>query len=131
VSAGLARRASRIIALLMAFLLGAVVALAATAVHRVDSHLRGVVLPWGLVLGLVTSLVVGLAARYLLGQAGGVCLGAGWLSLFAWLTLGRPEGDFVIASDGLGWAMLILGLVTMAVLFAITLRRPSPPRGQR
>jgi hypothetical protein len=125
VNAGLARRTSRVVSLLAAFLLGAVVALAATAVHRVDSRVGGVVLPWGLALGLATSLLAGLAARDLLGQAGGVCLAAGWLSLFGWLTLGRPEGDFVIASDALGWAMLILGLVTMAVLFAVSLGRPA------
>ena len=117
--------------LFAAFLLGAVVALAATAVHRVDSRISGVVLPWGLALGLATSLVVGLAARDVLGQAGGVSLAVGWLSLFGWLTLGRPEGDFVIASDGLGWAMLILGMVTMAVLLAVSLGRPTRRGDQR
>jgi hypothetical protein len=89
-------------------LLGAAVALAAVAVHRSA-------FPVGLVLALLTTYAVAwwlirsrrprTAASYALG----------WLAVLLAVTLGRPEGDFALASDVEGYALLIAGLPMLLV----------------
>jgi hypothetical protein len=50
---------------------------------------------------------------------------AGWLAVLAVALLGRPEGDYVIANDVRGWAMILggLGLVVLGVV-SLALQRP-------
>jgi hypothetical protein len=89
-------------------LLGAAVALAAVAVHRSAW-------PAGLVLALVTTFAVpwwlirsrrpGTAASYVLG----------WLAVLVLVALGRPEGDYALASDFEGYALLVSGLPLVLV----------------
>ncbi|MGA8992821.1 MAG: DUF6113 family protein [Nocardioidaceae bacterium] len=103
-------------------LLGAVVALAALAVHRA-------VFPLGLTLSAATTLAVPwwlLGTRAPRAAAG---FAAGWL-LVVWVALpGRPEGDFVVASDPAGVGLVVIGLllVTIAAL-SLARGRPPPPR---
>ncbi|MFT4286679.1 DUF6113 family protein [Nocardioides sp.] len=58
---------------------------------------------------------------------------AGWLLPMALFTFTRPEGDFVVAQSGLGYAYLGLGLVVIMLAIATIPppRRPGwwrPPR---
>ncbi|MDX6302893.1 MAG: hypothetical protein QOF53_4107 [Nocardioidaceae bacterium] len=89
-------------------LLGAAVALAAVAVHRSA-------FPAGLVLALVTTFAV---SWWLLGSrrprtAASYVLG--WLAVLVLAALGRPEGDYALASDFEGYALLVAGLPLMLV----------------
>jgi hypothetical protein len=91
-------------------LLGGAVGLAAVAVHRT-------VLPLGLVLALGTTYAVALWLRA--GEPRtAASYAAGWLLVFVPVVLGRPEGDFVLASDPPGWALLAgaLGLLVLGVV---------------
>ena len=97
-----------------AVLLGAAVALAAVVVHRSA-------FPAGLVLSLATTYAVPwwllrsrrprTAASYVLG----------WLAILLLVVLGRPEGDFALAADLRGYALLVgafplllVGVVSLA-----------------
>jgi hypothetical protein len=89
-------------------LLGAAVALASVVVHR-DAP------PFGLVLSVVTTLAVpwwltgspwrGTAASYAVG----------WLATFAAAVAGRPEGDYAIAGDLEGYALMVTGFVLILI----------------
>lgn len=85
-------------------LLGAVVSLAAIAEHRSR-------LPFGLLLGLAVSF--GVAGWLLTGRRPRTTAtyAAGWLAMLAAVASGRPEGDFVLANDPAGFAVLGSGLV--------------------
>jgi hypothetical protein len=48
---------------------------------------------------------------------------AGWVLVVGWLTLPRPEGDYVISQDWQGYAVLGFGLVLLVVAVA-TLPKP-------
>ena len=98
----------RLLLHLACLLLGAAVALAAVAVHRSA-------FPAGLVLALLTTYAVSwwllrsprrrTAASYVLG----------WLAVLVVVVLGRPEGDYALASDFEGYALLVAGLPLMLV----------------
>lgn len=92
-------------------LLGAVVGVAA-----VWTHARW----WGLALGVAASLATELAldrgARRLL-------FAGGWLAASAFFLLSRPEGDYVVASDTIGYTFLAAGLLVLTVAVATV-----PPR---
>ena len=93
---------------LAAAVVGVLVAVAAVAVHRSA-------FPVGLVLGVVTSYAVPwwllrsstprTAASYALG----------WLAAFAVVVAGRPEGDFALAQDLRGLALMAAGLGMVVV----------------
>ena len=102
-------------------LLGAAVGLGAIAVYRAMP-------PFGLLLGLGTSYAT---AWWLLDSrhpVGGSLYVAGWLAVLAVAVIGRPEGDFVIANDVRGWAMLLggLGLVVFGLVSLAVSRRSGP-----
>ena len=61
--------------------------------------------------------------RQVFGAAGGVCVVVGWLLALAWLLLGRPEGDFVVANDWLGWGLLAGGVIVLGLLVASSVGR--------
>jgi hypothetical protein len=105
----------------IALLVGALVALAAVAVHRSA-------FPLGLLLAVVTSYAV---AWWLLRSgfprtASSYALG--WLGLFALVVSGRPEGDFALAQDLRGVSLMVagFGLVVVAVVGFTGGRRSSP-----
>ena len=94
-------------------LLGALVGLSA-----VWTHGRW----WALALGAGATLAAELAApRGLLRLA----YAGGWIAAAAYFLLTRPEGDFVVASDALGYTFLGLALLVLARAVAT-----AAPRGR-
>ena len=121
---------ARGLGLLAAMVAGSVLALLAVVLHRMVWRSTALTLPWGLALGVVASVLCGLAAGRLLGRrAGTLALASGWVLTLYWLLRGRPEGDYLVAGDALGWGFLGLGVAAMAVVVgaSLTVRRP---RGQ-
>jgi hypothetical protein len=105
-----------------ALLLGGLVALAAVGVHR--SGVAG--LPVGLVLGGVASLYTAwhLRRSAVPRAAASYCLG--WVILLGLVLVGRPEGDFALASDAAGYALMGVGLLIAAVgVTALLARTPG------
>jgi hypothetical protein len=93
---------------LAALLLGAVVAVAAVAVHRSS-------FPLGLALAVAASVLTPVrfaASRHPRTAATYV---AGWVAVFAFVMAGRPEGDYAIAGDVDGYTMMATGLVLVFV----------------
>jgi hypothetical protein len=94
-----------------AFLLGLVVGVAATAVHRSTA----LDLPTGLLLAVVASL----AGAWLLRtgavprSAAAYCLG--WVLVVGLAIAGRPEGDYAVAGDLAGYALMGTGMVLVVV----------------
>lgn len=106
-----------------ALLLGAVVALSAVVVHRVDA----LGLPVGLALGGLASLYTawhlrrGAAPR----TASSYCLG--WVAVLGAVLAGKPEGDFVLASDASGYALMGVGFLLVGYgVAALLTRAPGP-----
>lgn len=92
----------------VALVLGLLVSLASVAVHRSA-------FPLGLVLAVVTTYAV---AWWLLRSAHprtASTFVAGWLAVLAFVLLGRPEGDFVLAQDGKGILLMVAGLGLVAI----------------
>ena len=98
----------RLIAHLGALLLGGVVALAALMVHRSA-------FPWGLLLALATS--VSVPWRLLCSRLPrtGTTYAVGWLVVLGVALGGRPEGDFVLAGDLEGYALIAASLAVLAL----------------
>lgn len=96
------------------------IALLAALVSRAVWRWHGQVLPWGLVLGVASSAAAVVLARRI-GRGVGFAAAGGWVLGLGLLLAGRPEGDYVVASDGLGNAFLLLA--TGSVLVAAVWRR--------
>ncbi|MDP2772511.1 MAG: DUF6113 family protein [Nocardioides sp.] len=95
---------------------GAVVGLATVALHTIW---------WGLLLGALASAatVYALPGGWWLRAAFGV----GWAAMVGYLSVPRPEGDYVISADANGY--LLLGFaVTLLVVSLATLPRPTAKR---
>jgi len=96
---------------LLAGVLGGAVAVASVVVHRMSA----LGLPLGLLLALAGSLTPAwwlhgshrprLAASY----------AGGWLVLFALVVRARPEGDYLLASDASGYALMASSLVLVGL----------------
>jgi hypothetical protein len=105
-----------------AVLVGAAVAVAAVMVHR--SVVLGV--PLGLLIALATSFVTLWAMRDMLPRLAS-SYALGWLVAFGFALFGRPEGDYVVASDLRGYAMMVAGFVMLAIgVVSLTSRRALP-----
>ena len=103
--------------------LGAVVCLAGIIVHRYAVLPSGLVLPWGLVLGLATPYAVIRAVNVTpVALRGSVGFGVGWLLFMLVAHRSRPEGDFLIAGDWIGTVFVLGGMavVALAVIRSIT-----------
>jgi hypothetical protein len=97
-------------------LLGGVVGLSATWTHS-----RW----WALALGAASTLVLELAVPAGLLR---IAYAVGWVALSAYFLLARPEGDFVVASDPIGYAFIGVGLVVLLLAVAtISPRRRARP----
>jgi hypothetical protein len=96
--------------------LGAVNGLAAVAVH---ARL------WGLVWGLAATVAVLVALPR--GWWSRLAFALGWAALVGYAATTRPEGDYVIAADGSGYALLVVAPV-LVVAALVTL---PPPRRVR
>lgn len=95
--------------------LGAVLGLASLLVHREALRVSGVPLPWGLLLGLgATYSVTAVLSSTPAGVRGSAGCGAGWALLVLAAQRTRPEGDFLVAGDGLGIGFVLGGLVVVA-----------------
>jgi hypothetical protein len=92
-------------------LLGAAVALAAVAVHR--TTVTG--LPLGLLLAAAASLSAGWWLRGSRRPRLAVTYAVGWILVFALALQGRPEGDFVLAADPTGYALMAVSLGVLAL----------------
>ncbi len=96
----------------LALVAGGVAGLLGSFVHAIATY--GV--PGGLALGLGLSLSV----LVTLGLATGrrrlpVLAAAGWLAVVLVLSARRPEGDLVVAGDGLGYAWLLGGAFVVVI----------------
>lgn len=97
-----------------ALLAGAVTGLATVAIHDVW---------WGLAWGAATAVATLLA----LGRGlWGLAYVAGFDGLVGFLVPSRPEGDYVIASDAQGYALLGLGVVLLTASIIRLPRRVRP-----
>ncbi len=109
--------------------LGAGVAGSALLVHRVG-------VPWGLLLAVATSALGGLAlAAVGAGRAGVLGYAVGWCGVVLLILAGRPEGDYLVGGDVLGWGFLLLacgGVFAATVLgIVVTGRSAHDGRGRR
>lgn len=98
---------------------GAALAGAATGLAAVLLHQSWV---W-----LVAALVAALAAVWALPRRGArMALALGWGIVVLRASLGRPEGDFLVASDGSGWALLAGSFAVLMVALVLGERaRPT------
>ena len=104
----------------VAALLGAAVATLAMVAHRDAVRLGDLLVPWGLVLAVLASVLPSLALVTLgTGRAAVGAYGAGWCLVMLVLVGGRSEGDYVVAADARGWGFLVVA--SLAVV-AFTLR---------
>jgi hypothetical protein len=94
-------------------LAGAVTGVTTVAVHE---------LVWGFVLATAATSVTVLALPP--GLWTRLAFVAGWVLMVGWLTVPRPEGDYLISQDWQGYAVLALGMVLLVVGLA-TLPRPT------
>ena len=108
-------------------LLGAAVAVLVLLTHRDAVEVLGVRVPAGLVLAVVASVLPSLALRILVGGAGVGGYGGGWALVVLLAIGGRPEGDYVVAGDWLGWTFLVLASFAVVV---VTVRGTLPDRGR-
>ena len=95
--------------------LGGVVGLAALVVHR-DAF------PFGLALAVGTTLAVSWWLVSSSQPSSGTSYSLGWLAVLAGAVVGRPEGDFAVASDVAGYTLVacaagevLAGVVSLAV----------------
>lgn len=94
-------------------LLGAVVGLSAAWTHG-----RW----WALALGAAATLACEAAAPAGLPR---VAYAGGWVALAAYFLLARPEGDFIVGSNPLGYTFVGLGLAVIVLAVATI-----PPRSR-
>jgi hypothetical protein len=80
---------------------------------------------WGFSLSVVATLAALLALPR--GWLTRLPFGVGFVALVAWMAPQRDEGDFVVSSDLLGYALLGFSLVVLVVAVA-TLPRPRRVR---
>ncbi|WP_028643039.1 DUF6113 family protein [Nocardioides sp. URHA0020] len=105
----------RLLAALGLLLAGAVTAVATVAVHE---------LVWGFVLAVAATSMTVLALPP--GWWSRLAFVVGWVAMVGWLTVPRPEGDYLVSQDWQGYAVLGLGMVLLVVGLA-TLPRPRGP----
>ena len=106
------RRAAYAVALLV---LGAASGLASVVLHDKSW-------PW-LLLALAAPFAMALAVP---GGLLRLSFVAGWFVLLLFAVLGRPEGDYAIRGGSRGYALLMGGMVLLALAVA-TIRRPVRP----
>ena len=105
-------------------LAGVLTALAGTLVARASAVVGSTVLPWGLILTLVTTLAVARAGAALSGFGGAVAVGAGWFVTVAAFVLVSPGGDQLIGSDWTGLGFMGLGVVVVGAVVIREMARP-------
>jgi hypothetical protein len=114
----------------VAALLGAAVSTLAMVAHRDAVRLGDVLVPWGLVLAVLGSVLPSLALVTLGASRAAIgAYGAGWCLVMLVLVGGRSEGDYVVAADVRGWAFLVVASLAVVAFTVRGLtagrRRPS------
>lgn len=99
------------------FLLGAVVALACLAVHRRAAG-PGQLVPWGVALAVAASWTTGWWLRASRRPRLATSYAVGWLAVFTLALVGRPEGDYAVAADLRGYALMATALGVLVVAAA-------------
>jgi hypothetical protein len=96
--------------------LGAYVSIMGAFVHRHTWRFHGLDWPWGLLVAIVATYVLALAADRV-ASVGGAWFGLGWgIALPAQQF--SPGGSYLIASDWLGWSFTLgcLGAIVVGVV---------------
>jgi hypothetical protein len=106
------RGAAAVLGVVPGLLLGAVVGIASVALHQ----------SWGFLVLIVAAVFAALRALPAGWARGGFAVGFALVVLRSMLP--RPEGDYMIASNASGYALLVLTLVLVVVTIA-TLPRPG------
>lgn len=108
-------------------LLGVYVGLLGAVVHRLRLDAGPLVVPWGLVLGLVTAVLLAWTAARLV-RAGAGWFALGWTSVLLLQGLGAA-GSYLVGSDGWGWAYMGIGLAALVLVVILAPgRHRRPPR---
>lgn len=105
-------------------LVGVLTAVAGTLVGRANVVVGSTVLPWGLVLTLVTTLAVTRAGAALSGFGGAVATAFGWFATVGTFVLVHPGGDQLIGSDWTGVGFMGLGVVVVGAVVIREMARP-------
>lgn len=88
-------------------LLGLYVALVGAIVHRHSVEIWDIAWPWGLVLAVVTTAAVAVAAGRI-DRLGEAWYSLGWMLVLVVQSL-APGGSYLVANDWLGWCYSGLG----------------------
>lgn len=124
--------------LLVAVPLGCMLAVFGVVLAVLESFLHPVRL-FGIPVGVILAVLVNLAVAQLVGRAARSRLlalipGAAWLLVVIVFAIGRPEGDFVVAANWIGYGYLIAGAVASIVgVLALpwyNLPLPGAPHGE-
>jgi hypothetical protein len=109
-----------------AVLIGAIVAVLALGVHRDGGSGR----PWGLLLAVAGSAAASVLLS-VVSDSRGVVLGygLGWGAVVLVALTGRPEGDYLVAADALGWGFVLAGCGAVVIVTAVGLLRPVGSAG--
>lgn len=119
---------SRVGALLVAFLIGALYGAIATVGHRQVLRIGDIVLPWGLVAALVGVGALLLGIRLVAGgRSASAAAGAGVVVVVALLTLPGPGGSILVVGDLTG-TIWTIGPALIAVLVVEWPNLPSARR---
>ena len=96
--------------------LGAYLGVLGAFVHRHVWRLHGVDWPWGLVLAVLVTYAVVLAADRI-APVGGAWLGLGW-GIVLLAQQFSPGGSYLVASDWLGWSFTLgsVGAIVVGVV---------------
>ena len=110
---------TRIVAAVVVLVIGAVVGAVLTAAHQAAVDVRGVAVPWGLILGLIVAAALFAGLRFVTGDrllAG--CAALGFLVAEAVLALQTAGGSVLVPDNALGyawtWGPVLIALVVLA-----------------
>lgn len=95
---------------------GAYLCVVGAIAHRHVTFVVGVEVPWGMILAVLTTYAMVLAAARIV-RVGGAWFGMGWAAALTAQQL-SPGGSYLVASDWLGWSFIAgsLGAIVFGVL---------------
>ena len=114
--------ALRALLLLAALVAGAAAGVLGSFVHP----LKVLGLPLGLLVAFALSGAVFVTAGLLLGRAGAVAAGVGWVLVVLLMASPRPEGDLVVPGSTSGYLWLLGGTLLAGGCMVLPYQRPAP-----